>query len=63
MPDHIRIEHAPTPEAATEAAFGRGLRGFQVKDLGTQVSVIRSDMKRKALLQSPDGWTTFGSKS
>lgn len=65
MPEHIRIEHADTPLQATAQAFGRPVRlgglpsGYEVKDLGTRVSVLHSDKKRHALLTSAEGWVTI----
>jgi hypothetical protein len=62
MPDHCRIEKADTPAKAYQMAFGRGNSNgaFEVKDLGTRVSVIQNDKQRMILLDSPDGWKTLG---
>ncbi len=60
MPDQIRIEQAETPEQAARLAFGRGAgAGWEVKDLGTRVSVIQSTKQRIALLQDPNNWITL----
>jgi hypothetical protein len=59
MPDHVRIERASTAKEAMERAFGRGTRGFQVKDLGTQVKTVRSHTKLTALLKDTNGWETL----
>ena len=60
--EHIRIEKAATPQRAGQLAFGRGLSGFQYKDLGSRVEVIRSDKRRIALLKDEAGWTDFGAR-
>jgi len=61
--DCIRIERAHTPIQACDQAFGRSslkakynVGHWLVKNLGTRVSVIQSDRKRKALLSDPSGW-------
>lgn len=62
MPNHIRIERAETPIRAYELAFGRGNPGgaYEAKDLGTRVAVIQAPTKRRALLESSEGWLILG---
>lgn len=62
----VRIEKADSPERAYDMAFGRSLtknarKWCKWKDLGTRVTVIRSDKKRIALLTDPNGWNSFKS--
>jgi hypothetical protein len=57
MPNHIRIERAGTAAEALKLAFGRGASGnWQVKDLGTQVKIVRSHTKLTTLLKDNNGW-------
>lgn len=64
-PEAARIEKAATAMEAADKAFGRGtcqpMPGvgalFEVKDLGSRVSVIQSLKQLHKLLNSPEGWT------
>lgn len=59
---YTRIEKASSPVEAFGMAFGRGFhgRGYEWKDCGTRVGVLRVDKKRIALIgQDSTGWTPF----
>jgi hypothetical protein len=65
-PDQIRIEKAETPVRAFTLAFGtyatpmKGLGPHaEYKDLGTRISILKSDKKRIAILTDPKDWVDF----
>lgn len=56
-PAGMRIEKADNPMRAARLAFGRGTgAGWEYCDLGTRVTVVRSDKQRRALTDKPENW-------
>lgn len=53
---NTRIEKAESAWTACMLCFGRGLEGFEAKNLGTLRSAITSDAQRIAALNSREGW-------